>query len=106
MVVLKLVWNAPILEQEIQLGPAFAFLIRCPVLYVGWVGVVWQRRCKMRQSLPERDNQGTVFCFVFCFLAVAMAGGRVVNRSFVRNGEPQLRTRGMIVSPGVIVCLW
>ena len=35
---------------------------------------------------PSLNNQGTVFCFRFCFsLAVAMAGGRVT--SFVRGVE-------------------
>ena len=32
---------------------------------IGWVGVVWQRRRKKRQSLCELDNQGTVFCVCF-----------------------------------------
>ena len=40
-------------------------------------------------SLRELDKQ------IFIFLAVAMAGGRV--GSFVRGGETQLRTGGMIV---------
>ena len=52
---------------------------------IGWLGVGWQRRCKIRQSLRELDHQGTVF-FCILFLAVAMAGGR--GRSFVRAGEP------------------
>ena len=34
-----------------------------------------------------------------------MAGGRITAAHFVR-GEPQLRTRGMIVSPSVIVYAW
>ena len=34
-----------------------------PLLYIGWVGVGWQRHCKTCRSLRELDNQGTVFCF-------------------------------------------
>ena len=58
-------------------------------LHIRWVGVDWQRRCEARQSPRELDNHGTVF-----FLAVAMAGGRV--RTYVRGGEPLLRTREMV----------
>ena len=35
-----------------------------PLLYIGWVGVGWQRHSKTRRSLREVDNQGTVF-FLF-----------------------------------------
>ena len=34
-------------------------------LYMGWVGVRWQRRCKTRQSRRELDNQGTLFVLFF-----------------------------------------
>ena len=33
------------------------------IYYMGWVGVGWQRRCKMCRSLRELDNQGTLFLF-------------------------------------------
>ena len=39
------------------------------LLYIGWVGVGWQRHCKTYHSRRELDNQGTAF-FVFAFLAV------------------------------------
>ena len=62
------------------------------------MGSVGKDAVKTRQSLRELDNQGIVCLF---FGAVSMAGGRV--GSFERGGEPYLRTRGMIVSPSVIV---
>jgi len=49
-------------------------------IFIGWVGVGWQRRCKTRLSLRELDNQSTVFFFSS---AVTHAGGLV--RSFVRG---------------------
>ena len=53
----------------------------------------------------ELDNQGTYrFFFLFSFFGGRRNGGRV--RSFVRGGQPFLRTRGIIVSPSVIVCIW
>ena len=52
-------------------------------LYIGWVGVHWQRHCKTCRSLRELDNQGTVF-FVFVFLAVAHSW-LSSYRSFVRG---------------------
>ena len=33
------------------------------LVYVGWAGVGWRRRCKTRLSPRELDNQGTVFSF-------------------------------------------
>ena len=62
---------------------------------IGWVGVGWQRHCKTCRSLHELDNQGTyLFACFFVFLAIAVTGVR--GRSFVRGGEPLLRTRGMV----------
>ena len=68
-----------------------------PGLYISidWVRVGGQRHLKPCRSLRELDNQGK-FCF---FPVVGYAGGRV--RSFVRGGEPSLRTRGMIASRSV-----
>ena len=65
------------------------------VLYIGWIGVSWQRHCKTCRLLRERQPGYIPFRFFF-FFAVAATVGRVT--SFVRGGEPQLRTRGMIGS--------
>ena len=37
---------------------------RPPILYMGWVGVGWQRHSKTCRSPLELDNQGSV-CFFF-----------------------------------------
>ena len=35
-----------------------------PLLYIGWVGVGWQRHGETCRSLRELDNQGTFFFFL------------------------------------------
>ena len=44
---------------------------RLPLLFIGWIGVGWQRHCKTCRSLRELDDQGSVFFFFFVF------GGRL-----------------------------
>ena len=39
----------------------FVAAVPPPLLYVGWVGVVWQRHCKTCRSLVELDCKGTAF---------------------------------------------
>ena len=84
-------------ENIIRSTPLYIVYIYTKVyryIYVGWVGVGWQRHCKTCRSLRELDYQGT-----YLFFAVDATGGRV--RSFVRGGEPLLLTRGMIGSLSV-----
>ena len=45
-------------------------------IYLGWVGVGWQQRCKTFLSLRELDNQGTVFFFFLGGGAFTTTGGR------------------------------
>ena len=54
-----------------------------PILYIGRVGVGWQRHCKTCRSLHELDHQGTVFWL--CSGGSITAGGRV--GSVVRDGK-------------------
>lgn len=60
-----------------------------------WVGIGWQRHCKIRRSLLRLRNQVTLFfCFRF-FFAVAMMVG---PDHTVRGGELELLSREMIVA--------
>ena len=67
-----------------------------PLPFYSGVGVGWQRRCKICQSLRELNNQGAFFLF---FLAITMMGIELDH--VVRVGEPKLRTREMIASRSV-----
>ena len=65
--------------------PYIIYLVhRISYIYIGWVGVGWQRRCKIRLSLRELDSQGTVFLLIV-FLAVTTAGGQF--RSLLCGGN-------------------
>ena len=41
-------------------------------IYLGWIGVGWQRHCKTYRSIRELDNQGTQR-FVLFFLSLQLA---------------------------------
>ena len=78
---------------------AYHFFNPPPLLYIGWVGVGWQRHFKICRSLRELDNQGTAFFSSFFF------GGRSqlvveLNRSCEVNNLYSAQVE-IIVSRGV-----
>ena len=68
-------------------------------IYIGWVGVGWQRSCKTRRSLRELDNQGS-HRFFSLFFPGGRVRGMVGSRSVCAKALTKKLRRSLIATSG------